>query len=275
MRIKYPATAAAVTILLGTLALHFHTVQAVGAMAPAAGVAAPAGASRLWKAAMTAGALPETKALPLQQQIDALIAAGTPAKAFDAYGLISNCLYFKEYDKLPLPARDMRPDDYKAEAELCSGMTERIKTARLDYLAIAARAGVMGADTAFLREGPFGDPNALLTRPDDLLVQAWKRQAMSQLTSRAMQADVGTLNVLFVSHLGGAYGIEKNKALAFEYGLALSQIQTHFDGLQPALNLYSRIATSDGLSAGQIASAHAVADQIEATWLSHKNLVRN
>ena len=76
--------------------------------------------------------------------------------------------------------RGMTEREKQHDARLCGPMTERERQARLDYLAIALEAGVRGAAEAFLEAGPFGDPSALQTRPDDPLVKEWKATARAE-----------------------------------------------------------------------------------------------
>ncbi|MES2160064.1 MAG: hypothetical protein V4476_02810 [Pseudomonadota bacterium] len=136
----------------------------------------------------------------LAQQVDRLAATGRPADAFDAYWLVQTCMDFQRSGDLAVADGDfMRPANQaekSAEKVLCADMTERIRAARLVHLALAAKAGIDSADLAFLQAGPFGDPSALESRPDDPLVRAWKTEALGYLEAQAQQGRVPSMIAL-------------------------------------------------------------------------------
>jgi hypothetical protein len=176
----------------------------------------------------------------LTQQVDGLMVTHDPAKAYLAYRLLADCAEFnKEHDRLtfdqavlkkPKPGylpgfRGLTEREKLDETKLCNGMTERERQIRLDYLAIAAKAGVTAAAVAFAQEGPFGDPTALTTRPSDPLVREWKALAIAQLTSAAEAGG----ELLAMNYLIGQYGsgsdiAEKNLPLTYRYELAMGLI---------------------------------------------------
>jgi len=147
--------------------------------------------------------------LPLAAQVDRLLASHDPEDAYAAYRLIADCAEFSDkHDRMVFDRREaarapkdtfmagyrgMTDDEKRHDAVFCANLTERQRQSRLDALAVAAQAGVSGAAVAFLDAGPFGDPSALKTRPDDPLVQAWKATATAQLQLAADAGDVGTL----------------------------------------------------------------------------------
>lgn len=168
--------------------------------------------------------------VPLATQIDLLIATGEPADAMRAYWLAQACLDFSEKGAAlkSAPQAGAQPggltdEELRAQTELCAGMTERIKIARLDHLAIAARAGVSGADAAYLRAGPLGDRDALETRPDDRQVQAWRVEAEQLLTAHAEAGDVLSMMTLMQEYKGGET-LDADPALALRYTYAVSEI---------------------------------------------------
>ncbi len=224
-------------------------------------------------------ATPGNAHVDLASQIDQLIATGKPADAFAAYGLVADCLYFQKWGTLPFigfpgPIRDMTEEEAQAQSTLCEGMTERIKTSRLEHLKIAAEAGVMGADSAFLNQGPFGDPSALLSRPDDPLVQAWKQQAIAYLTTQANNADQGSLTTLFYEYSVGSDVVAKNPTLALTYALALRKLNDQTEGLRdwPMQYSDSRLQGLEaGMSASQIDQAEAQANKILAASQKKRN----
>jgi hypothetical protein len=118
----------------------------------------------------------------LSEQVERLLATHDPEKVMAAYSLLSNCDQFNRFhDRVvfdeELRKKNAHSDDlsgYRGMTEsekqhdkvLCGPMTERMHQSRIDYLAIAAKAGVSGAAVAFEIEGPFGDRSALSSRPD-------------------------------------------------------------------------------------------------------------
>lgn len=182
----------------------------------------------------------------LGRQVDELVATKDPAKAFLAYQLIQECSEFNAqgdqliFDEDLLKAdpphmtgyRGMTMEEKQHATKLCGRMTERERQSRLDYLAIAAKADIRGAAVAFALEGPFGDPTALQTRPNDTLVQEWKAVAKTQLI-RAAEAgtDKSALLYLASQNFLGSDLMEQNLLLAYRYNMASNMIDT--DPLAP------------------------------------------
>lgn len=173
------------------------------------------------------------EAAPLGQQIEQLIAAHDPEDEYKAYWLIRDCEIFnREHDRLIFdmdevsqkhglfPYRGMNDSEKQHDAKLCTGMTERTRTSRFEYLADAAKAGVSGAAVEIAEEGPFGDHSALTARPDDPLVQEWKAHVKDQLAKEAENGDLLTLNYLWVRSLMGDEIVGKDPLLAYRYAVA-------------------------------------------------------
>ncbi|WP_228893405.1 hypothetical protein [Pseudoduganella aquatica] len=205
---------------------------------------------------------------PLARQVDALIATGKPEDAYQAHNLIGDCITFQKLGVIPYfhfpEQREMSEAEKQAEAKVCASLTEQMKRSRIDYLTLAARAGVQGASSRFLMEGPFGDPSALQTRPDDPLVLQWKQQAMEQLNREAAQGDLSSLNTLWTSHMTGTPAVPKDARLAYTYNAAMERI---FRMQAPDANggpydsqLFSFL--KEGLTPEQIAAADAEAGRI-------------
>ena len=168
--------------------------------------------------------------VPLATQIDLLVSTGVPADALRAYWLAQGCIDFAEKGialtedpQSQTFLRGLTDEEYRAQTALCAGLTERIKMSRLDHLAIAARAGVSGADDAFLRVGPFGDRSALKTRPDDPLVKAWRLEAEQLLTAHAEAGDMISMLTLMQEYSYGGT-LDADPALALRYTYAVSDI---------------------------------------------------
>jgi len=156
----------------------------------------------------------EIPVVPLSQQVDNLLASGKPADAYKAFALVQACVDFaKEGDLytqgniLPgsvMPEMIGMSEEQKArQVKLCKDVTQRMRDSRLDHLAIAARAGVRGASIDFYDAGPFGDPSALVSRPNDPLVIQWKQQAIAQLHASADKGDLSSLGIMVMYRLGG------------------------------------------------------------------------
>lgn len=191
-----------------------------------------------------------TQAVPvasLAQQVDALIATRNPHQAYAAYRLLADCVSFnRDGDRLifdqddakhwnddgTLPGfRSMTDAEKRHDAVFCGQMTERMRQSRIDYLAFAAQNGVPGAAIAQVSEGPFGDRSALATRPDDPLVREWKARVQEQLARVAdTQADLAALNYLSAMRMVGNDVFDKDPALAYRYGVAMSLIYRDLSG---------------------------------------------
>jgi hypothetical protein len=150
-----------------------------------------------------------------------------------------------------------------------------MRQSRIDYLTIAARAGIARAAIAQVSEGPFGDRSALKTRPNDPMVQEWKAQVQDQLARIAEeQADVGVLSYLSAMRMVGSDVFEKDPALAYRYGVAMGLIMEELVG---ADNEMARLYRPDGgmmqnaassltmqERAAQLAEAQRIADTARA-----------
>ncbi|MQA17979.1 hypothetical protein [Rugamonas rivuli] len=157
----------------------------------------------------------------LAQQVDQLASTGRPSDAYDAYWLVQNCINFQLTGDLAVADGDfMRPANVaekSAEKLLCADMTERMKTARLELLTLAAKAGIDGADLAFLQTGPFGDPSALESRPDDPLVRAWKAEALGYLEVKAQQGDIPSIITLLGEYNEDSDLLKQHPVAALRY----------------------------------------------------------
>ncbi|MBJ7312172.1 hypothetical protein ACFOLJ_11105 [Rugamonas sp. CCM 8940] len=242
--------------------------------APASAASRPAWFSALGGARRTGS---EHKAT-LSEQIDTLIASGKPDDAFQAAYLVNSCIWFNKLGTLPFfnfpQTREMTAEEKRDEAALCSGMTERIKSSRLEHLAIAARAGVDGADTLFLEIGPFDDPSALETRPNDPLVLAWKQQALEQLTAAAERANLGSLLMLTSNYVNGGTLVDADPALALAYGNAVHRIYEEIIPAGDPFSVDNLNAMKEGLSAEQIAAANATGARIFARFQANRRQPR-
>lgn len=217
----------------------------------------------------------------LVEQVDQLIATHDPENAYKAYWLIAECDWFnRDHDRAVydieevkqkrsvMPYRAMNEREKQQATKLCADMTERMRVSRFDYLAIAANAGVSGAVTQMAEEGPFGDRNALVARPDDPLVKEWKTKVLDLLAKAAEAGDLETLNYLWPQQMiGEGPLVPKNPALAYRYGVALGLIFGDINGpTDTSAEMYAPegqlMSSVPGLSAEQRAAERAAAQRI-------------
>lgn len=167
---------------------------------------------------------------PVRVQVERLLASHDPRQAHTAYWLVAGCASFNTrpnfdiYDDKLRAYRPLNAEEKRNLGKVCGDLTERERQARLDYLAIAFKAGLPGAAWNFAVEGPFGDPSALKTRPDDPLVREWKAAAVAQLNRAAEAGDPTTLLVWSMQSLNGSNLADKNPALAYRYLIAFGMI---------------------------------------------------
>jgi len=232
----------------------------------------------------------------LSKQVQELVETHDPQKLFVAYWLLADCVEFnRDHDRLIFDPellkkkpnadnvtglRHMTEQEKQQDTKRCGAMTERERQSRLEYLAAAAKAGVAGSAVAFLREGPFGDPTALTTRPDDPLVKEWKALAKAQLTAEAdAGTDPGAVNYIAVEYAGGSAAFEQNPRLAYRYFLANGLIQGELLG--PDADV-ARFFAEDGdlmasmgkdLSPAERAAESAAARQIALNFRKRRALV--
>ena len=234
--------AAIVAITAGTLFALVTRDQPPASPMSTPAVAQPARPGLQWLQATGPARAPVAAAapMPLAAQIDRLVATRNPAHAYAAYRLLADCaafnrdgdrIVFDAEDNEKLPAmRALTAAEKAHDAVLCAGMTERMRQSRLDYLALAARAGVPGAAVAMAIEGPFGDITALATRPGDPLVQQWQADVNAQLARAAEHGELDVLHYLTGMRKSGDALFSGDAAAAYRYGLALGMIERQVNG---------------------------------------------
>ncbi|WP_338679510.1 hypothetical protein OPV09_23605 [Janthinobacterium sp. TB1-E2] len=218
--------------IAAVLAVVYWPAPDGGAPDTAATAAASAPPGRSLASYLNIDATPAADAAPvvvsLAQRLERLASSGKPEDAYAAYNLIDDCIVFQRESRLPGMefelGREMTAEEKAAQQQLCAGMTQRQREDRLGYLATAAQGGVPGAATLFLSEGPFGDRSALRNRPDDPLVQAWKRQAIAQLTTQADAAELSSVSTLMMAYLRDGDVVQKDAPQAYGYLLALRMV---------------------------------------------------
>lgn len=265
--------------IVAVLALVYWPAPDGGTPDAAATAAASAPPGRSLASYLNIDAAPAAGAAPvpvtLAQQLARLGASGKPEDAYAAYNLLDDCISFEKDGRLPglefELGREMTAEEKAGQRQLCAGLTQRQREDRLGYLATAAKAGVPGAATLFLSEGPFGDRSALRNRPDDPLVQAWKRQAIAQLTAQADEAELTSVATLMMAYLRDGDVVRKDAPQAYGYLLALRLV--YDDILAPGVtNPYQDDYwhwLQDELTPEQQAAASAKAHAIAAKFRQH------
>nr|WP_314545650.1 hypothetical protein [uncultured Massilia sp.] len=225
---------------LGIALSHRDAPGGDPAALPAPAAAAAASAAPAPRIAWLSDSLPAQPAAlspalapALGERLERLAASADPKDAYRAWWLLNACMRWQRDGRLPQPATKL--DDAVAEpiadpATLCGALTERMKMARIDYLERAARGGIDEALGLLVEEGPFGDPSALQTRPDDPLVKAWKERVSALAQGRAEQGSWTGLYMLFTGLLFENPAIVVSRQDALAYGIAMRDIMVELDG---------------------------------------------
>jgi hypothetical protein len=236
--------------------------------APRAAVPVPAQAV---SAAVPASVLAAAANQNLSTHVADLLASHDPHDAYAAYMLVSSCASFNRRHDLEMhdnklgAKRALSADERRDMTRMCGAMTERERLARLDYLATAVKAGVPGAAWMHAVEGPFGDPSALTTRPDDPLVREWKATAASQLDTAAEAGDTTALMLWGLQKLGGSDLTDRHPVQGYGYLVAVGLIEAEV--AQPGDRSPQMFAEGSGLLTalgGQLTQAQRAAALIEA-----------
>jgi hypothetical protein len=144
-----------------------------------------------------------TDAAPsLAARVERLARSESPHDAFAAFGLLARCVRAHEFDtqlkSLPMERaldalRSAYGDGQRWLREACGDLSMAQLDARIGLVERAARAGVPGAASAWIEQGPFGDRSALDQRPDDPLVVEWVQQAIAWVKSGATHDDIESI----------------------------------------------------------------------------------
>ena len=167
----------------------------------------------------------------LSAHVADLLASHDPYDAYAAYLLVSGCASFNRRHDLEVhdgkagAKRALNAEERRNMTRMCGAMTERERLARLDYLATAVKAGVPGAAWMHAAEGPFGDPSALTTRPDDPLVREWKATAASQLDTAAETGDTTVLMLWGMQRFAGSDLTDRHPVQGYGYLVAVGLIE--------------------------------------------------
>lgn len=230
----------AIVAVLAVPAWRSVTLPGAPAAPAAATVPAPAqdpamGTGPAWLSDLGAPAQqPGAPEEPLAQRIERLAASGDPHDAYRAWWLLHACVVFERTGRLPARGEggtDAPLDAIADPARSCATLGQRAKMARIDHLERAVRARVDGALAELVEEGPFGDPTALATRPDDPLVREWKTRVNGLLSDEAEQGTWASLYQIFTGFWFGHPAIAADRQSALAYGMALRDIMVKLDGV--------------------------------------------
>lgn len=191
----------------------------------------------------------------LAEQLDALAASHKPANDLAAYFLITHCMEFERDGEVItfdleevrqkrnlVPLRGMNAAETAKTVYECAGMTERVRLSRHEFLKRAYDGGERLAILSIAREGPFGDPSALQTRPDDPLVVQWKAWVRSEIVAQAEDGSFPAIGWLGMVTMMGNALFERDPRLAYRYGVA--------DGMLTELVKGSDAEILDNVAAG-------------------------
>lgn len=201
------------------------------------------------------------KERPALEQLNEIASSKKPEDVFKTYRILAACYHAdrssKSLNATPLDERDSNKNKEIAMNQrvlkLCQGVSYSDMTHRLNLLESAIKAKVRGAASLYYLEGPFGDNNALETRPNDPAVVAWKKQAIAQLEAAAEAGDSDTFIHLILIHTLGEI-TEKDPVKVYTYTIAQHAVQELESKAQPYSQNYLAFLRKD-LSPAQIAQA--------------------
>ncbi|MES3024474.1 MAG: hypothetical protein V4857_23135 [Pseudomonadota bacterium] len=200
-----------------------------------------------------------------------LTATARPADAFKAFSIELACSRVRAQR-----SKNNETATIDLVEQRCGDMTDLQVGEGEKNLQIALVADVPGAVQAALAFGPQGDINALLTRPSDPAVVAWKHRMHGFLVASANQhCDLDSIDSLVLFSEQGTLG-EKNPSLALTYQLAKYElVGKSADGRHPrwitgSEQLVERL--SEGLTPEQVAAAALAGKQIATQCSAGKDL---
>jgi hypothetical protein len=222
--------AAAICAAVGYFALHREPAPPQkAAIKPEQTIAAPAAMPA--PVAAVASVAQKPSAEPVVEgygaQVKTLLADGSPTAKLAAYKLLAQCAVNAERKRdlsridASSPdgamARDRMSQFYAETEQHCVDVQPVDIAQRMALLEAALASGSPEAARTYWSAGPYGDPTALESRPDDPLVVAWKERALTALNEAARHGDVETMSFLSSQYLmGDASMRDISKALGYE-----------------------------------------------------------
>ena len=216
--------------------------------------ALPLHASKSWPWLLTA-AEPDPTA-----DFRRLIASGKPADLWQAHGQVVGCRFLlvaNDVIRIPAPRNEasaesmgwrvhastgkqipIDPDSLpwwfppNMTAEQCKYVPEQDSRTLSQWTLIAASAGIPHAIFWYGIRGPFGDPTALESRPDDPLVIEWREQVLAMMIKAIRNGDLGMVDAAeFWTSRSGAFARDREahyRAVG-QIGLAAQESLSHMD----------------------------------------------
>lgn len=182
----------------------------------------------------------------LGDDFERLVGTGEPADAFRAYDLAARCAESKADEKaaeLQAPGERsaettaaLKDGSFKAAAASnCGNLTSAQVDSRVRYLRQAAEAGVPIAAIRLVEYGPWGDPTALATRPNDPAVLEWRHEMLGLIELAAGKGDYAAMDSLSTMY-GTGTGLlgERDPGKALMYATAKWEAYRQATGLTSA-----------------------------------------
>jgi hypothetical protein len=210
----------------------------------------------------------------LGRDFEELIATHNPNDAFKAYNLAMGCVWAMQSEK---SAELQAPGERSAEtvaalkegsfavktAKACGDLTLAQLDRRLKLLEDAAKAGVPMAALRMAGEGPWGDPQALVDRPNDPAVLEWRERVTDLIILAARKGDPSSMTSLSNMYSSGVGVIGKSDQVkALEWNVALWELNKQTTGRVSPSAEQSFQRLSAGLSQKQIMEATQIGQQI-------------
>lgn len=169
---------------------------------------------------------------------------GDVAAAYKVYQAAGVCAALNE----PLPEFTAEADHTEAMAErarvgkLCSGVSQAQIDERMQYLALAARAGNIDAQVDFFMEGPNGKPDGQVT--DAAAIQQWKSDSLAYLKSASQQGDAFATGLLATAYDAGQI-VDPDARQSLAYAVANLALRKVNMPLAQLRNRYSQLSDAD------------------------------
>jgi len=156
--------------------------------------------------------------LSKSQQIDALVNSKNPTDAYAAYRLVYECLFSRSHEVEAL-ANPARAKDKKrlTPVEACGDISPGQITTRMQWLNIAADAGVHGAALDVNHEGPDGGWEYFRNTP---IFGEWQQRFDEQLDAGVASGDPDSLAMSYIFANGIPPGTKKDPARALKFAVA-------------------------------------------------------
>lgn len=151
----------------------------------------------------------------LGDEFNRLVGTGDPTDAFRAYDLATRCAESRADEKaaeLQAPGERsaetiaaLKDGSFRVEtAANCENLTSTQIDDRVKYLRQAAEAGVSMAAIRLVEYGPWGDPTALATRPNDPAVLEWRHEMVGLIELAAGKGDYAAMDSLSTMYRTGS-----------------------------------------------------------------------